>query len=142
MCCVCVFIFLFFADRIVGSIKKKKGCHTARNTCLSPSRRKHPRRLPTCRLQRFSSCTACDNKYGHAINKMTLDCKEQFTPHQFAKSDNKHHCTGTLTWNGHNLRTASSPQEDCIIPVYLIKSLFKTQENILVQIFVLLYKFV
>lgn len=82
------------------------------------------------------------NKYGHAIYKPTLNRNEHFTPHQFAKFENKHHCTGTLAWNGHVLRTASSPREDCITPVYLIKqNAYCDRKNISVQfcIFVCIY---
>lgn len=93
-------------------LKRKRGCHTAKNTCLSPSGRKHPWRCPTRKLQRFSSCTTRD-----VDMQQTLNCIEHFTPHRF---ENKHHCTGMLTWNGHILRTASSPWEDCITPVYLV----------------------
>lgn len=103
------FIFLFFADRIVVR-KKERLAHSQEHVPVSIGRSIHEGFLHLG--YEYSLLAQSVNKYGHATYNPTLNGNEHFTPHQFAKFETKHHCTGTLTWNGHVLRTASSPQED------------------------------
>ena len=116
--CVCVCVCVFHT-RILRCqdcpYQKKRGCHAAKNTCLSPPGRTHPWGRPTRGLLLLHDVWI--NVDMQLINQ-SWTALTTVTPH---RSENKHHCTGTPTWEWARFTHGFlSPAEDCATPVYLV----------------------
>lgn len=108
MCCACAVSILSFL------FDEKEERLSQSQEHVSVSLQEEASVKVTWKLQQFSSCTTCDHIWTCNRRCAALSI---FTPHHF---ENKHHCTGMLTWTRQVLRTASSPRQDCITPVYLV----------------------
>jgi len=108
--CVCVCVSHSYSSRT-------KLSHRQEHVPVSIWRNR-PERPLTCWLHRVPSCTTREQIL--ASYKPTMNCKQHFALHQLAKFENRHHCTGTLTWHGHVFTHGFLPRRGLHNSVYLI----------------------